>query len=143
MGLGGRRAAAVAAALAVVLAAVLPLSGDPGRPAAAAPLTLLYVGAEDCAPCRAWRRDHRDGFLAGIDRDRLGYREVIATRTASALAEAEWPDDLRPQREIAVKAGGVPQWIVLRGDRVLLSAGGLSQWQARVLPLLRREAARG
>lgn len=118
------------------------LSAGAARPAALPPLTLLYVGAEDCAPCRAWRRDHRAGFLAGLDAGRVTYREVIAARTASAFAEEVWPDDLRAERAAAMKIGGVPQWIVSRGKSPLLTAGGLSQWESRVLPLIRREASR-
>lgn len=112
------------------------------RPAAPAPLMLLYVGAEDCAPCSAWRRDHRAGFLAGLDPSRITYREVIAARTASAFEEEAWPEDLHAQRIRALKIGGVPQWIVSRGGRSLLAAGGLSQWEARILPLIRREGSR-
>jgi hypothetical protein len=56
------------------------------------PLTLLYVGAEDCAPCCAWRRD---AFLASLDPSRVTYREVIAAKTTAAFDEAAWPEDLR------------------------------------------------
>jgi ribosomal protein L39E len=100
------------------------------------PLTLLYVGAEDCAPCRAWRRDERDAFLASLDRSRIIYREVIATKTAATFEEASWPEDLRERLADARKVGGVPQWIIVRNERIVMSAGGLSQWRERVLPMV-------
>lgn len=113
----------------------------PDREKAGAPsgVTLLYVGAEDCGPCRVWRREHKPGFLAGLNRARVTYREVIAARTAAAFDEASWPEDLHDERRLAMKVGGVPQWLVLREGRPVLAAGGLSQWQSRVLPLIRKQ----
>ena len=112
---------------------------DPDRTADSKPLLLLYVGAEDCAPCHAWRRDKRDAFLASLDPSRIIYREVVAAKTTAAFDEATWPDDLRAQLADARKVGGVPQWIVVRDDRVVMSVGGLTQWQERVLPMLHDE----
>lgn len=126
--------------------AVVGLAGDaqPGSPAAGGgALLLLYVGAEDCAPCLVWRREHKPGFLRGSDPERVRYREVIAPRIAQALDERTWPVDLRPFRAGAAAQRGLPLWLVVRGDRILATAGGLSSWRTRVLPLLRREAARG
>lgn len=147
--IGAAGAAARAARAAIGLVAVAAAAYAAHRLAAGTdgpemrdPVTLLYVGAEDCAPCRAWRRDHRASFLAGLDRERVIYREVIAARTAAAFDEDAWPEDLRAQRAVAAKGGGVPQWIVIRNERPVLTAGGLSQWQSRVLPLIRREESR-
>lgn len=125
---------------------VVGLAGDaqPSRPAAGeGALLLVYLGAEDCAPCLVWRREHRPGFLRANNPERLRYREVIAPRTAQALDERTWPVDLLPFRARAAAERGLPLWLVIRGDRILATAGGLSSWRTRVLPIARREAARG
>ncbi|WP_046868150.1 hypothetical protein [Microvirga massiliensis] len=106
------------------------------------PLMLLYVGAEDCAPCRAWRRDDRNAFLATLDPSRVTYREVIAAKVAAAFDDVTWPGDLRMRLADARKIGGVPLWIVVRDDRVVMSVGRLSQWRERVLPVVRGEERR-
>lgn len=107
------------------------------------PILILYVGAEDCAPCRIWRRDHRPGLIAGMDRNRLHYREVIAPRTVDAFSDATWPDDLRSYVSEAKAVGGVPLWLVVREKRVLARAGGLSEWEKRVRPLIKNMALKG
>ncbi|HEY7383784.1 MAG TPA: hypothetical protein VH743_08955 [Beijerinckiaceae bacterium] len=107
------------------------------------PVLLLYVGAEDCGPCRAWRRDQKPAFLAGIDDERVRYREVIAPRLSETFEEPVWPADLRRYRASAERARGVPLWLVIRNDHVIGAAGGLSLWRSSVLPLVRREARRG
>jgi hypothetical protein len=106
----------VVAVAAAAFGASRPAPG-PDRSIDREPLTLLYVGAEDCASCRAWRRDHRDAFLATLDPSRVTYREVIAARTATAFDETTWPEDLRGRLADAQKVGGVPLWIVIKDER--------------------------
>ena len=43
-------------------------------------LTLVYVGAADCAPCQTWARDHRLALLASAQFMHVTYREVISPR---------------------------------------------------------------
>ena len=132
-----------ALALAGLMAVALATDSEPDAgPRGSGPVLLLYVGAEDCGPCRAWRRDHRPAFLASIDQDRVSYREVVAPRISEAFKEPMWPVSLRPFRASAERLQGVPLWLVIRDDRVIASAGGLSLWRARVLPLIKREARR-
>jgi hypothetical protein len=107
------------------------------------PMLLLYVGAEDCGPCRAWRRDHKPAFLSGVDPHQVRYREVIAPRLLQAFEASSWPADLHEYRAIAEGLGGVPVWLVIRDRRVVAKAGGLSLWRTRVLPLVEDAARRG
>lgn len=135
-----------AAALAVAGLAAVGLAADDAQRSGArgnSPVLLLYVGAENCAPCRAWRRDEKPAFLDGTDPERVRYREVVAARLSQAFEEPIWPADLRPYRASAERAHGVPLWLVVRDDRVVAMAGGLSLWRTRILPLVRREALRG
>src|SRR3974390_1215925 len=63
------------------LAAALAAGGWPLRSGGARPahaVVLIYVGAEDCAPCRAWRRGPGAEFRASAEFLRLTYREVEA-----------------------------------------------------------------
>jgi ribosomal protein L39E len=48
----------------------------------------------------------------------------------------EVASDLRARLADTQKVGGVPQWIVVRDDRVVMSVGGLTQWRQRVLPVV-------
>jgi hypothetical protein len=133
------------AALALAGLMAVALATDSGQDAGArgsGAVLLLYVGAEDCGSCRAWRRDHRPAFLASIDQDRVSYREVVAPRLSQAFKEPMWPANLRSFRASAERVQGVPLWLVIRDDRVIASAGGLSLWRGRVLPLVKREAYR-
>jgi hypothetical protein len=112
--------------------------------------TLLYVGAEDCAPCRAWRD-------ARWDRERVVYRgaplrflELRAERSAGALDDTLWPEALRPYRAAIPRDAGLPLWMLAQEDRVLVRTWGTSRWDTEMAPALRgiaggrgRDAPRG
>jgi hypothetical protein len=83
-------------------------------------LTVIYVGAEDCAPCIRWRNERK---------------------LSTALEDQFWPESLRALRPIVQKGGGgVPYWIVMRQGRVVAAAGGESAWKSQIWPLIVMEA---
>ncbi|MFO1134929.1 MAG: hypothetical protein U1E30_07080 [Rhodoblastus sp.] len=104
-------------------------------------LTVIYVGAEDCAPCIRWRRERKPEFQASLAFERVEYREVIAPKLSTALEDQFWPEALRSLRPIVQKGGGgVPYWIVMRQGRVVAAAGGESAWKSQIWPLIVMEA---
>lgn len=132
-------------ALASLCAAIaLAIPGDSPRAArgAAAPWMLVYVGAEDCGPCKTWRRDHRPGFLASAEFGSLDYRELVAPRLKDLLEDETWPAELRAVRSAVTARPGAPQWLVVRDGRVAWSEAGLTAWRQAVWPAI-RAAARG
>lgn len=97
---------------------------------------LVYVGADDCAPCRIWQRDHaptlRSPSFAG-----LIYREVKSPRLLDVMKDDYWPDDLRRLRTRLGPGAAVPLWLVI-ADGVIVGRGrGASEWSGRVLPILK------
>jgi hypothetical protein len=99
---------------------------------------LVYVGAEDCAPCRTWRRGEWPVFRDSPAFDALAYREVVSPSLLDALKDEVWPMDLRRLRAGIPPGSGVPLWIVLADDTEVLRASGISQWKTDVLPTIWR-----
>ena len=100
-------------------------------------VTVIYVSADDCAPCRAWRRDHWPKFRASPEFARLTYREVTSPKLFDLLQDDYWPQDLRGHRNTLDRTAGVPLWFVVRNDEVALKARGLRQWEEVALPRIR------
>ncbi len=92
------RVGAVAALLAILAWAAVNCGTQASAPAARANVTLVYVGAEDCAPCRVWQAVEGRRLLDSSGSARLTYREVKSPTLRDVLKDEYWPEDLRGYR---------------------------------------------
>lgn len=125
------------AVMAVAIAAMLASNATTAR-SSASNVTLVYVGASDCAPCRAWQNGDGAAFRRSADFAQLSYREVKAPHLAEVLNDEYWPEDLRAYRHRLKQSDGVPLWIVVSGDTIVMQRHGAAAWRNDVLPRLRR-----
>lgn len=124
--------------LAMMIVCVFLFADAPHRPAAGmGTITVVYVGAEDCGPCRTWRRDERPRFISSREFSALHYREVIAGQLRDLLAESLWPADLASLRERIRERPGAPQWFVFREGQIVASDAGISSWRRTIWPTIR------
>jgi hypothetical protein len=114
-----------------------PRAAARAEPAAGHQLMLLYVGADDCAPCRTWQRGAGAEFRASSDFQRLTYREIKSPSLLDVLKDDHWPEDLRRYRDHLGEGAGVPLWLVISDQEVVERGMGPSQWASAVLPRLK------
>jgi hypothetical protein len=100
-------------------------------------ILLIYVGADDCAPCRKWQREDAAGFRASAEFTRILYREVKSPTLFAVLQDEYWPEDLRGYRDRLEPGAGVPLWLVVSNNRIVEQRFGASQWQASILPKIK------
>lgn len=112
-------------------------SGQPGPTARTPDITLLYVGADDCAPCRAWRAGDGASFLTSAEFPRIRYREIKAPHLSDVLADHNWPVDLRSYRSRIARGDGVPLWLIVSGDEIVAQGFGATAWRDSILPKIR------
>jgi hypothetical protein len=134
--LSGQRIALIVAAVVIAAATMAAASRYPVR-GERPDVTLLYVGADDCAPCRSWRGGDGAAFLASTEFARITYREVRSPHLEDVLSDANWPDDLRDYRGRIRRSDGVPLWLVIADRAIVEQQFGTAAWQERILPALR------
>jgi hypothetical protein len=100
-------------------------------------MTLVYVGADDCPPCKTWQRGDGDLFRHSALYDRLVYREVRSAALYDILNDEFWPNDLRDLRDDLGPGTGIPLFIVTVDHHVILRGYGLTEWRTKILPALR------
>lgn len=128
-------AAGIVVAIAAIIATVW--AGHAGKPARDADVMLLYVGAEDCAPCRAWQNGEGAAFLASAEFPRITYREVKSPHLHDVLKDENWPNEIRRYRDILRRSDGVPLWLVVADHKVVGQSFGVAKWRASVLPTIK------
>jgi hypothetical protein len=104
---------------------------------AAKKITLVYVGAENCAPCENWQHNQGIAFRNSAEFQRLSYREVKSPNLFDVLHDNYWPEDLRLYRQSISRSAGVPLWLVIADDQLVMQGAGISQWQESVFPKIK------
>jgi hypothetical protein len=133
----GLRAAIVAMLAGASIAGFAFRDDSAPPPAATRHVMLLYVGADDCPPCRAWQAQARATFRASPEFAAVSYREVKSPTVLDVLKDEYWPDELRIYRDRLDRGAGVPLWFIVSDNGTVERSGGISQWESTVLPKLR------
>ena len=129
---------AIVAMLAGASVAGFALRNGPAlHPAERHGVMLLYVGADDCPPCRAWQAQARVTFQAAPEFAAVTYREVKSPKVLDLLKDEYWPDELRIYRDQVDRGSGVPLWFIVSDNGIVDRIAGISQWQSAALPKLR------
>jgi hypothetical protein len=123
--------------VAVAAIAVTVWAAHAGKPARATEILLLYIGAEDCAPCRAWQNSEGAVFLGSAEFPRIAYREVKSPHLHDLLKDEHWPEEIRHYRERLRRGDGVPLWLVVANREIVEQRFGAAEWHANVLPRIR------
>ena len=131
------RLAHLGAVVAVVTIAMIAWSRHIERTVRQPNVLLLYVGADDCAPCRAWHNGDGAAFLASAEAARITYREVESPHLEDVLKDENWPQDLRGYRTLLKRSDGVPLWLVISDGEVVEQQFGTTAWKERILPKVR------
>ena len=132
-----RTAALIGATMSVLALVAVTAAWKSARPARPAQLTLLYVGAADCAPCRTWQAGDGRQFRESDEFAGVRYREVKSPTLRGVLDDEFWPEDLRGYRAQLGRGAGVPLWLVIGEQQILAKGFGAAQWRDAVLPQLR------
>ena len=126
---------AVATMIAGVLIALFAAAWTPANPAKK--ITLVYVGADNCSPCEIWLHNQGNAFRNSTKFRRVNYREVKSSSLFDVLKDENWPADLRIYREAIRQEAGVPLWLVIADEQLVMQSSGLTQWQMAVLPKIK------
>jgi hypothetical protein len=135
-----RRMLWIGVVAAILAGSIVAKSGQWAGPAlhpAPREVTLLYVGADDCPPCRAWQRDAGTAFRSSAEFAHITYQEVKSPKLFDVLKDEYWPDELRAYRDHLDSRAALPLWLVIADDEIVERGFGIAQWQNSVLPKLR------
>ncbi len=112
-----------------------------GRNEAPRQITVVYVGAWNCAPCGGWEATRRRPFLESALAGSVVFREVKAGTYVDTRNTAKWPDDIQWIRDRNAANAGTPRFIVVADRRIVLNTRGAGNWDKEVVPALQRLVA--
>lgn len=105
-------------------------------------ITVLYVGADNCRFCKAWKRNDFVAWSMMSEFKEVVYHEVETPDYRNTLDLDYWPDDLEWIAGKANASGAAPRFIVLVDDTIVLNQLGLGGWRKVVAPRIKELVAR-
>ncbi|MBN9086050.1 MAG: hypothetical protein J0J01_04000 [Reyranella sp.] len=99
-----------------------------GTARAANPLQVVYVGGQDCPPCRRWSATYRDKWLASPEYRQVVWTEVEPPHLAEAYQERHWPEALRPVLAQVPRKSGTPRFLIVDNGRIVSNEMGVTKW---------------
>ena len=91
-------------------------------------LQVIYVGGQDCPPCRRWREAYEAKWLVSPEFKRVAWIELESARLREAYQERYWPGELGAVLEQLPKKSGTPRFLIVKDGRVVSNQFGGSKW---------------
>ena len=122
----------------LVLVALL----SPAGPAAAADISVVYLGTNDCPYCQHWEARAKGELMAELRGSPVRYYEVKGETLRQPIVERHYPDDLKWLARKLGPSRGVPRFILLVDGQIAWSVFGTNDYERIFLPALRQAMAR-
>lgn len=92
-------------------------------------LQVIYIGGQDCPPCRRWITTYRDRWLASSEFRQIAWVEVEPPHLKEAYQERHWPEALRPVLAQVPRKSGTPRFLIVTEGRIVSNEFGISKWR--------------
>ena len=99
-----------------------------GTAHAASGLQVIYVGGQDCPPCRRWTSTYKDQWLASPEYRQVVWHEVEPPHLKEAYQERHWPAALQPVLAQVPRRSGTPRFLIVADGRIVSNEFGVSKW---------------
>jgi hypothetical protein len=117
------------------LAASPTLSGMPSSVRAAPDIQVIYIGGQDCPPCRRWRANAHPRWLASDEIQKVSYFEIEPINLKDAYDERNWPRGLRAILAQVPRKSGTPRFLIVQVGRIVSNQLGVSAWTSTLADL--------
>ena len=91
-------------------------------------LQVIYIGGQDCSPCRRWITTYKAGWVASSEYRQVTWVEVDPPHLKEAYQERHWPEALRPVLAQVPRKSGTPRFLIVEEGRIVSNEAGVSRW---------------
>jgi hypothetical protein len=119
------------------LFASLAASAAGSRARATSRVQVIYIGGQDCPPCRRWIASYKESWLASPEYRQVAWVEVEPAHLKEAYQERRWPDALRPVLAQVPGKWGTPRFLIVEDGRIVSNQVGVTKWLKTMAELKR------
>ncbi|HSI02642.1 MAG TPA: hypothetical protein VLA02_18715 [Reyranella sp.] len=104
---------------------------------AQADVQVIYIGGQDCPPCRRWRSTYHARWLASAEFQKVAWFEIEPMRLREAYEERNWPRALRPVLAQVARKSGTPRFLIVKDGEIVFNDIGVGKWDTMMATLKR------
>jgi hypothetical protein len=102
-------------------------------------LMVIYVGADDCGPCRTFEAEDMPRWEASPLSNSVRFVHAKARKSSQAFNARNWPQEARPFAG-AFQSPIVPSFMLVQNGNVVSVGAGIRSWRQQTLPKLEQMA---
>jgi hypothetical protein len=95
----------------------------------ATPLTVIYIGGQDCPSCAQWKGQYKAKWEASPEFKRVKWVAVDPPSLLKAYESQNWPDDQKPILAKLPSKSGTPRFVVVKDGAIISNHSGVRGWQ--------------
>ena len=89
---------------------------------------VIYIGGQDCPPCRRWTATYKERWFASTEYRQVSWLEVEPPHLKEAYQQRHWPEPLWPVLEQVPRKSGTPRFLIVMRGRIVSNEIGVSSW---------------
>jgi len=93
------------------------------------PLTVIYIGGQDCPSCAQWKGQYKAKWEASPEFKKVKWVAVEPPSLLKAYESQSWPDDLKPILAKLPSKSGTPRFVVVKDGAIVSNHSGVRGWQ--------------
>lgn len=89
---------------------------------------VIYIGGQDCPPCRRWNTAYKDPWFASREYRQVSWYEIEPPHLREAYQERYWPEPLWPVLAQVPRKSGTPRFLIVVKGQIVSNEFGVSKW---------------
>jgi hypothetical protein len=98
--------------------------------AQASPLTVIYIGGQDCPNCAQWKSQYKAAWDGSPEAKKVKWVAVDPPSLRQAYNSQNWPDDQKPILAKLPSKSGTPRFVLVKDGAIISNHSGVRGWQS-------------
>jgi hypothetical protein len=98
--------------------------------AQASPLTVIYIGGQDCPNCAQWKSQYKAAWDGSPESKKVKWVAVDPPSLRDAYSSRNWPAEQKPILDNLPSKSGTPRFVLVKNGAIISNHSGVRGWQS-------------
>ena len=98
--------------------------------AQASPLTVIYIGGQDCPNCAQWKSQYKAAWDGSPESTKVKWVAVDPPSLRDAYSSRNWPAEQKQILDKLPSKSGTPRFVLVKNGAIIANKSGVKSWQS-------------